>query len=135
ETSQALLEKRFDHIFLTGSTPVGKIVIDKASQFLPPGTLEVGGKSPTIIDKSANVSLSATSIAWAKFTNAGQTCRGPDYIFVHEKVYKSFMKAIKKSIKKFYGKNPLEIPDYVRIINKEHFDRLKQYLDDGQIAL
>lgn len=135
ETSEALLEKRFDYIFFTGSTPVGKIVMEKASKFLTPVTLELGGKSPAIIDKSANVSLSAKRIAWGKFTNAGQTCVAPDYIFVHEKVYKSFMKAIKKSIKKFYGKNPLENPDYVRIINKKHFDRLKQYLDDGQIAL
>src|SRR5699024_2598099 len=99
ETSEALLEKRFDYIFFTGSTPVGKIVMEKASKFLTPVTLELGGKSPAIIDKSANVSLSAKRIAWGKFTNAGQTCVAPDYIFVHEKIYKSFMKAIKKSIK------------------------------------
>src|SRR5699024_12352694 len=117
-------------IFFTGSTPVGKIVMEKASKFLTPVTLELGGKSPAIIDKSANVSLSAKRIAWGKFTNAGQTCVAPDYIFVHEKVYKSFMNAIKKSIKKFYGTNTLEKPDYARIINKKHIEHLKQYMDD-----
>src|SRR5699024_2176121 len=105
KTSEALLEKRFDYIFFTVSTPVGKIVMEKASKFLTPVTLELSGKSPAIIDKSVNVSLSAIRIAWGKFTNAGQTCVDPDYIFVHEKVDTSFMKAIKKSIKKFYGKN------------------------------
>src|SRR5699024_8638193 len=133
--SEALLEKRFDYIFFTGTTPVGKIVMEKTSKFLTPVTLQLGGKSPAIIDNSANVSLSATSIARRKFTNAGQTWHAPDCLCGHDKVYKSSMKAIKKSIKKFYGKNPLENPDYVRIINKKHFDRLKQYLDDGQIAL
>src|SRR5699024_1224947 len=98
ETSDALCDNGFDYIFFTVSTPVERIVMEKASKLLTPVTLELGGKSAAIIDKSANVSLSAKRIAWGKFTNAGQTCVAPDYIFVHEKVYKSFMKAIKKSI-------------------------------------
>lgn len=135
ETSESLLQKRFDYIFFTGSTAVGKIVMEKASKFLTPVTLELGGKSPAIVDKSANVSLSAKRIAWGKFTNAGQTCVAPDYVYVHEKVYQSFLKSLKKSIKKFYGKNPLTNPNYVRIINERHFNRLKQYMADGkQIA-
>src|SRR5699024_11719598 len=84
---------------------------------------------------SIKVILIIKRIAWLNLSNEGHTCVTIDYIFEHEKVYKSLMKAIKKSIKKFYGKNPIENPDYVRIINKKHFDRLKQYLDDGQIAL
>src|SRR5699024_748418 len=104
ETSEALLENRVDDIFFTGSTPVGNIVMDTASKLLAPVALELGSKSPAITANSANVSLSAKRVAWGKFTSAGQTCVAPDYIFVHEKVYKSFMTAIKKLIKKFYGK-------------------------------
>src|SRR5699024_3819392 len=123
ETSEALLEKRFDYIFFTGSTPVGKIVMEKASKFLTPVTLELGGKSPAIIDKSANVSLSAKRIAWGKFTNAGQTCVATDYIFVHEKVYKSFIKAIKKTINKLNGKKIHINLKYIRSIIKKYIEK------------
>lgn len=134
DESNALLEERFDYIFFTGSPEVGKIIMEKASVHLTPVTLELGGKSPAIVDKDANIKLSAKRIVWGKYTNAGQTCVAPDYVYVHEKVYKVFLKQVKKEIIKLYGKNPLENENYVRIINKKHFNRIRGLLKEGSVS-
>jgi aldehyde dehydrogenase (NAD+) len=133
DTSQALLEERFDYIFFTGSTKVGKKVMKAASEHLTPVTLELGGKSPAIIDHDAKVNIAAKRIAWAKFTNAGQTCVAPDYLYVHDDIKFKFMKAMVKHIKDLYGKHPLYNEDYTKIISEEHFARLVSYLDNGNI--
>ncbi|HLS60583.1 MAG TPA: aldehyde dehydrogenase [Virgibacillus sp.] len=133
EVSQNLLSQRFDYIFFTGSIPVGKIVMEAASKHLTPVTLELGGKSPAIIDKDADIKLAAKRIVWGKFTNAGQTCVAPDYLYVHEKVKKKLIVEMKKHIKGFYGKDPLQNEDYVRIINEDHFRRLENLLSEGAI--
>ncbi|MFC3038997.1 aldehyde dehydrogenase [Virgibacillus xinjiangensis] len=133
ETSEQLLKQRFDYIFFTGSTEVGKIVMKQASEHLTPVTLELGGKSPVIVDKDANINLAAKRIVWGKYTNAGQTCVAPDYLYVHEKVKFKLLKAMKKQIKNFYGREPLKNPDYIRIINHKHYSRLEQYLTNGTI--
>ncbi|MFZ3577104.1 aldehyde dehydrogenase [Virgibacillus sp. DJP39] len=132
ETTQRLLELRFDYIFFTGSTNVGKIIMRQASEHLTPVTLELGGKSPAIVDKDANIDLAAKRIVWGKFTNAGQTCVAPDYLYVHEKVKQKLMKSMKKQIKSFYGKNPINNEEYGHIINRDHFDRLSGLLADGE---
>src|SRR5699024_9194020 len=103
DVSEALLEERFDYIFFTGSTEIGKIIMEKASKHLTPVTLELGGKSPAIVDKEANIKLAAKRIVWGKFTNAGQTCVAPDYIYVHDKVFKKFLKHVKKEIVSLYS--------------------------------
>ncbi|HLR54563.1 MAG TPA: aldehyde dehydrogenase [Pseudogracilibacillus sp.] len=134
ETSEALLEERFDYIFFTGSSTIGKIVMKKASKHLTPVTLELGGKSPAIIDEDAQIKLAAKRIVWGKFTNAGQTCVAPDYLYVHHKVYEKFKRRIKKEITNLYGKKPLKNKNYVRIIHKNHFDRLAALKQDGTIS-
>lgn len=134
EVSQQLLEQRWDYIFFTGSSKVGRIVMEKASKHLTPVTLELGGKSPVIVDKDAKVDLAAKRIVWGKFTNAGQTCVAPDYVYVHEKVKLKLLRAMKKHIKSFYSKKPLQNEDYVRIVGKDHFDRLNAFLTDGDIV-
>src|SRR5699024_2891881 len=108
ETSQALLKEAFDYIFFTGSQHVGKEVMKQAGNHLTPVTLELGGKSPAIVDKDANVRLAAKRIVWGKFTNAGQTCVAPDYIYVHHKIKQTFVQQLKTYIKQFYGKYPLK---------------------------
>lgn len=133
DISEKLLEQRFDYIFFTGSSSVGKIVMRKASEHLTPVTLELGGKSPVIVDKDANINLAAKRIVWGKYTNAGQTCVAPDYLYVHEKVKFKLMKAMKKQIKELFGKQPLRNDEYTRIINQFHFERLKNLLTNGSI--
>src|SRR5699024_7320105 len=135
QTSEALLEERFDYIFFTGSSNIGKIVMEKARRHLTPVTLELGGKSPAIVDEDAHIKLAAKRIVWGKFTNAGQTCVAPDYVYVHDKVYEKFMKRVKKEITNLYGKKPLKNKDYVRIIHKNHFDRLAAFKMDGTIRI
>ena len=127
--SQELLKRRFDHIFFTGSTEVGKIVMEAASKHLTPVTLELGGKSPTIIDNTANAYAAGQRIAWAKFTNAGQICIAPDHIYVHEGKLEDFTKGITEAVTQYYGNDPIQSLDYVQIINKEHFKRLKSMLE------
>lgn len=131
ETVQKLLEQRFDYIFFTGSTNTGKIIMSAASKHLTPVTLELGGKSPVIVDKDANIPLAAKRIVWGKYTNAGQTCVAPDYLYVHEKVKFKLIKAMKKYIRNFYGRNPITNKNYTRIINEKHFQRLTKFLDNG----
>jgi aldehyde dehydrogenase (NAD+) len=133
DISEKLLKQRFDYIFFTGSTPVGKIIMKEASKHLTPVTLELGGKSPAIVDKDANIQLAAKRIVWGKFTNAGQTCVAPDFLYVHDKVKFKLLKEMKKQIKSFYGKAPLKNKDYIQIINQKHFERLENYLNNGSI--
>lgn len=134
EVNEQLLAERFDYIFFTGSTNVGKIIMEKASKHLTPVTLELGGKSPAIVDANCNVKLTAKRLVWGKFTNAGQTCVAPDYVYAHVDIYPKLMKEMKKQIVKLYGKNPLENNDYVKIINEQHFNRLQRLLDSGTIV-
>ncbi|MFD2045936.1 aldehyde dehydrogenase [Ornithinibacillus salinisoli] len=133
DVSNKLLEQKIDYIFFTGSTPVGKIIMEKASKNLTPVTLELGGKSPVIVDKDANIHLAAKRIVWGKFTNAGQTCVAPDYVLVHEKVKSKLISSMIKQIKVLYGNKPLENNDYVKIVNEKHFNRLKEFLSNGKI--
>ncbi len=133
EESQLLLKEKFDYIFFTGSVNVGKIVMKAAAEHLTPVTLELGGKSPCIIDEDAHISSAAEKIIWGKFINAGQTCIAPDYLYVHRKVRPQLMELMKSSIKKFYGVNPQNSPDYPRIINEKHFQRLSALLEEGAI--
>lgn len=130
-TTAALLTEKFDHIFFTGSTEVGKRVMVAAAQQLTPVTLELGGKSPCIVDKSANLDVAARRIAWGKFTNAGQTCVAPDYVLVHESIENALLEKLKQTISQFYGEFPETSPDYGRIINARHFQRLKKLLTNA----
>lgn len=129
----ALLQERFDHIFFTGGATVGRIVMQAASRHLTPVTLELGGKSPCIVDSSCNIEQAARRICWGKFLNSGQTCVAPDYLLAEGKIKEELVKAIKNNIRGFYGDDPFNSPDYPRIINERHFNRLQAYLDDGVI--
>jgi aldehyde dehydrogenase (NAD+) len=126
---------RFDHIFYTGSTHVGKIMYQKAAEQLIPVTLELGGKSPAVIEKDANLSVTARRITLGKFMNAGQTCIAPDYVLVPEEMLQPFAEEMKKSIEKFYGKEAAASADYGRIINQRQFDRLSTYLHSGTVLV
>lgn len=135
ETTQDLLKLPFDHIFFTGSTRVGQIVMEAASKHLSTVTLELGGKSPTIVDSTADIEKSAEKIAWAKFLNAGQTCVAPDYILVQESIYSEFKEALIKAIQKFYGSNDEDIknnPDFARIISLHHATRLSELIQKAE---
>ncbi len=134
ETTQALLAEKFDYIFFTGGTAVGRIVMRAASEHLTPVTLELGGKSPVIVDEDANLPVAARRLCWGKFFNAGQTCLAPDYLLVHKKVQKAFLDELRKTILSFYGEEPRESPDYARIINERHFDRIMKLLKKGKIV-
>ncbi|MEG1132670.1 MAG: aldehyde dehydrogenase [Romboutsia sp.] len=124
-----LLDLNFDYIFFTGSVNVGKIVMEKASKNLIPTTLELGGKSPSIVDKTARLDIAAKRIVWGKFSNAGQTCVAPDYLLVHEDIYEKFINKLKLTITEFYGSNIKENKDFGRIVNSRHMHRLKNILD------
>lgn len=129
EVATYLLNKRFDHIFYTGGEAVGKIVMQAAAQFLTPVTLELGGKSPCIVDEKCNLKVAAKRIAWGKWTNAGQICIAPDYVMVHKQVEAEFIQQLKKCIRSMYGKEPAKSKDYGRIVNTNHHERLVGYLD------
>jgi aldehyde dehydrogenase (NAD+) len=135
EVSEQLLEQQFDYIFFTGSEHVGRIVMEKASKFLTPVTLELGGKSPCIIDRDAKLDIAARRIAWGKFINAGQTCIAPDYLLVHEDIKDEFIEKLKKAISKMFGSDPLQNPDYTRIVSEKHVQRLRSFLNHGNILL
>ena len=134
ETATALLELPFNHIFFTGSPEIGKVVMRAAANHLSSVTLELGGKSPTIIDETANVRQAAKRIAWAKFCNNGQICIAPDYILVHESKRDAFVEALKEQLRVHYGEQVETSPDYMRIINNRHFQRVKSYLDNTVAA-
>ncbi len=131
----ALIHASFDYIFFTGSVAVGKVVAKAAAERLTPIALELGGKSPAIVDQTANLEVAAKRIVWGKFTNTGQTCVAPDYLLVHKDVYDRFMKILKETIRSFYGKNPLKSPDYGRIVNLRQFDRLQQIIKEERDAI
>lgn len=131
EVSQRLLEEKFDYIFFTGSPTVGKIVMKKASKHLTPVTLELGGKSPCIVDKEMDLDLVAKRIVWGKLLNSGQTCIAPDYVLVHKESKDELIVLMKKYIEEFYGSHPENNPDYPKIINKKHFDRLKRLIKES----
>ena len=131
--STYLLAQKFDHIFFTGSPMIGKKVMEAASKHLCSVTLELGGKSPAIVDESADIIASANKIAWGKYLNNGQTCIAPDYLYVHEKVNFQVLQALENAIATFYGtgKDIALNKDYARIVNKRHFARIKQLVDDA----
>ncbi|MES2855577.1 MAG: aldehyde dehydrogenase family protein, partial [Bdellovibrionota bacterium] len=128
-----LLEQKFDHIFFTGSTAVGKIVALAAAKNLTPCTLELGGKSPAVVCHDADVHLAARRLVWGKFLNAGQTCVAPDYLYVHKSVYGEFIECARAQLKEFYGDSPATSLSYSKIINSAHFDRLKKYLSNAKV--
>ena len=134
ETTQLLAEK-FDHIFYTGNGTVGRVVMRAAAENLTPVTLELGGKSPTIVDKSANLAVAGRRIAWAKYVNAGQTCVAPDYVLAHADIADKLVDEIRKSVKDFYGSDPQQSGDFARISSPRHFSRLKAMLTSGKIAI
>lgn len=129
EVTQSLLDQPLDYIFFTGSANVGKIIMKKAAEQLTPLTLELGGKSPAIVDQSADLALAAKRICWGKFINAGQTCVSPDYVYVHESIEAEFCEQLRDTIVSFYGDNPRESADFARIINRRHFNRLQNLID------
>lgn len=131
ETSTALLKMKFDHIFFTGSPQVGKIVMEAAAKHLTSVTLELGGKSPTLIDESANLKAAVARITWAKFINAGQICIAPDYVLVHESKAKAFVQLLQQQVEKHYGTQPATSKDYVRMIHGRHCQRVAGYLQDS----
>ncbi|MBS1985563.1 MAG: aldehyde dehydrogenase [Bdellovibrionales bacterium] len=134
-TSQKLLAEKFDYIFFTGSTNVGRKVMQAAAQHLTPVTLELGGKSPCIVDAHTDIEKAATRIAWGKFFNAGQTCVAPDYLYVHESIRTRFVFELGRALVKFYGENPQQSPDYARIINASHFERLIGLIDPKKVKV
>lgn len=130
----ALLEQRFDYIFFTGSVAVGKLVMERASRQLTPVTLELGGKSPCIVDETADIAVAGRRIAFGKFLNAGQTCVAPDYLFVQESVKAELLAAIKQAVHEFFGDDPLTNPELPKIINEKHFRRLQGLLKGETIV-
>jgi len=134
EVGKELLEQKFDYIFFTGSNAVGKAVMAAAAKNLTPVTLELGGKSPCIVDSDVNLEVAAKRIAWGKFVNAGQTCIAPDYLLVHRAIKSDLLAAIQKTLLEFFGENPEQSPDYCRIINQKQFNRLVELLKSGKIV-
>lgn len=132
--NQSLLEQKFDYIFFTGGVTVGKMVMEKASRHLTPVTLELGGKSPVIIDKTANLRLSARRLVFGKYLNCGQTCIAPDYVLCHQEVHDQFITLLREEAEKMYGKSPLENKDYGKMINKKHFDRVCGLIDPAKVV-
>ncbi|WP_412561776.1 aldehyde dehydrogenase family protein [Winogradskyella sp. MIT101101] len=132
ETAQNLLKLPFNHIFFTGSIPVGKIVMKAVAKHLTSVTLELGGKSPVIIDNNVDIKLAAKTVAWLKHFNCGQTCIAPDYVFVQEKILDSFIIHYKQYLNEFYGSDTSKSNSYGRIISSKNFNRLKFYLEDAK---
>lgn len=132
EVTSQLLDERFDYIFFTGSTKVGQIVYEKASKHLTPVTLELGGKSPVIIDDTANLKVAAERIAFGKFMNAGQTCVAPDYILIDNEIKVKFVEALQATIQEFYGAQIEQSEDFGRIVNDNHFNRLVNIIEDSR---
>ena len=130
----ALLDAKFDMIFFTGSQAVGKEVLRHAAEHLTPVVLELGGKSPCIVEKSADIKLAARRIVFGKFLNCGQTCVAPDHVLCEKSVLEDFVKAVEEEIKKQFGENPLKNPDYGKIINEKHFARLCGLIDERKVV-
>lgn len=128
-----MMQHRFDHVFFTGGPAVGRRIMEMATPHLTSVTLELGGKSPCIVDETANIRVAAKRIVWGKFWNAGQTCIAPDYILVHTRVKDELVAAMKKAIVRFFGEQPATSPDYARIINAKRFQALQTYLTQGKV--
>ncbi|MEO8933610.1 MAG: aldehyde dehydrogenase [Xanthomarina sp.] len=133
ETNTILFNERFDIIFFTGSTNVGKVVMKAAAEHLTPVVLELGGKSPCIVDADANIDVAAKRIAWGKLINAGQTCIAPDYLFAHSAIKEELLDKIAKNIKEMYGENIKESRFYPRIVNQRAIERLEKLMNEGEI--
>lgn len=133
EVTNQLLEEKFDHIFFTGSPRVGRIVMAAAAKYLTPVTLELGGKSPTIVHKDANLDVAVKRILAGKFMNAGQTCVAPDHIYVHHSIRKEMETKMLAYLKEGYGDNPQRSPDFGRIINNKHFKRVRDLIDHAKV--
>ncbi len=135
QVAQALLKKSFDHIFFTGSPMLGKIIMEAASKNLTSVTLELGGKSPTIVDETTDIKDAAQKIIWGKYMNCGQTCIAPDYILVQESIQSQLLEEMKMNIQKLYGgegeANIKTSPDYTRVVNQKHFKRIQNLLEDA----
>ncbi|MCU0341822.1 MAG: aldehyde dehydrogenase family protein [Spirosomaceae bacterium] len=131
ETSTMLLELPFNHIFFTGAPSIGKVVMVAAAKNLASVTLELGGKSPTIVDETANVKTAAKRIAWGKFLNSGQICIAPDYVLVHESKKEALVEEISKATKEFFGENPAQNDQYTRMVNPRHTARVVSYIQDS----
>ncbi|WP_160712446.1 aldehyde dehydrogenase [Chitinophaga solisilvae] len=129
----ALMAFRFDHVFFTGSIPVGKKIMEMAVPHLTPVTLELGGKSPCVVDEKVNITVAAKRIVWGKFWNAGQTCVAPDYLLVHHRVKEELVVALKAAIVEFFGEDPAGSGDYARMINAKRFDTVVAYLKEGHV--
>jgi len=135
EETTALLAERFDHIFYTGNGRVGRVVMEAAAKHLTPVTLELGGKSPCIVDDDVDVDVAARRIAWGKFVNAGQTCIAPDYLLVHERREDALVEALGRVIREFYGDDPKRTQDYARIVNGRHHQRVARFIKDGDVVV
>lgn len=133
EENAFLLEQDFDYIFYTGSTAVGKIVMQKAAEKFTPITLEMGGKSPCIVDSTANIPLAARRIVFGKFLNSGQTCVSPDFVYCDKTIKAQLVEELKKQIAIQYTDDPLTNENYPKIINQKHFDKVKNYIDNGRV--
>ncbi|MBQ8564519.1 MAG: aldehyde dehydrogenase [Bacteroidaceae bacterium] len=133
--NEELLKLHWDYIFYTGSEVHGKYVLEAAARHLTPVTLELGGKSPCIVDKDADLRTAARRIVWGKLVNCGQTCVAPDYLFLHNDVRDRFIELLKQEVTRQYGEDPRLSPDYPRIVNQKHFDRLTAMLSDGTVLL
>jgi aldehyde dehydrogenase (NAD+) len=131
--NQSLLEQNFDYIFFTGGTTVGKLVLQKAAEHYTPVTLEMGGKSPCIVDETADLKVAARRIAFGKYLNCGQTCVAPDYLLIESSVKDRFLELFYQEVQAMYGEDPLQNPDYGRIVNRRHFDRLSEVLENQTI--
>lgn len=135
DVNSALLEQRFDIIFFTGSPSLGKRVMEAAAKHLTPVILELGGKSPCIVDKGANIPLTAQRLAWGKTLNAGQTCIAPDYLLIHSSLQEEFIREFAAAVERLHGKDPQKSRHFVRIVNDKSFERISSYLTDGEVVL
>lgn len=135
ETSQALVTQPWDHLFFTGGTEVGRKVMMEAAKTLTPVTLELGGKSPCVVDNNTDWEVTAKRIVWGKFFNAGQTCVAPDYLLLPKGTKESFLPLLKSTIESFFSASPENSPDYGRIVSQGHYERLKKHLGRGKVAI
>lgn len=135
ETTKLLLDERFDYIFFTGGPATGRIVMAAAARHLTPVTLELGGKNPCIVDENVDPDITARRIVWGKFFNSGQSCVAPDYLLVHRKIKDALFERIGTAIREFYGSDPSQSPDYGRIIDNGHFDRIMRLLASGTVVM
>lgn len=134
DVNAALLRERFDIIFFTGSPELGRVVMRAAAEHLTPVVLELGGKSPCIVDRGANIDIAARRIAWGKTLNAGQTCIAPDYLLIHSSLRDRFVAAFAREVRRLHGDDPRQSRHYVRMVNERAFDRVAGYLADGRVA-